>query len=65
MTKQIEITNQHFNEWDPECGIEFTCTECWEVCLCRHYKFCPLCGVQLIWATDDRALDEMRYKGFK
>jgi len=60
MTKKIVMTNQHYNGWEPETGIEFTCTNCWQVCIGRWFNYCPQCGVKLIWKTDDRLLDESR-----
>jgi len=62
MTKKIEITNQHYNGWEPETGIEYTCTSCWEVCLGRWFKYCPQCGVQLIWLTNDEEINEQQRK---
>jgi len=53
MKKPETITDQHYNGWDPECGVEFTCSKCWKVCLRWDYKFCPFCGVELIWDIDE------------
>ena len=54
--KEIEITMQHYNSWDPECGIEFTCTNCWKVCLRGGDNYCPQCGVKLKWTVDFKEL---------
>ena len=62
MQKTTEITKESFHGQDGYYGTFFTCSSCNEHFIITRFKFCPDCGVRLVWKVDSNYLPKDFYE---